>query len=409
MSMAFGPPVRENGRLLLRPQSISLDLDCIAEVRNLIKAFRRCAAQNGKAPGIDRMRYTDVGSSELAGILRALRRDVLDGTYRPGAIRRVQIPKPDGSGVRTLAIRPIIDRVLSSACSFPLTRRSETQLLPQNHGYRPHHSHLTCLADLAILIERHHITAMVQDDVVDAFGQVNVEEAIDGFRRLGADESLGSISKKLIEVSCDDPRGICQGDPLSPLALNMILHNIHDEPLSRLNPNTRWLRYADNLAYLGHNVTEASDLYDHGSALVSGGGFRLKRGQRNGGYGQPIDLTSDRVEWLGFSLDIHNRHVRVSMHSNSWDALDQLLLSAHDSPNPCQSARSATAGWIASRAPALRRRRSQDVQRIRATMARASFHELAQEQWIVRHIDRARERWISIVDVARNRDTSCSV
>lgn len=91
-------------------------LEEILDIRNVQKVFKQVTANKG-AGGIDGMQ-----SDELRGYLKAnwqtLRADILSGKYKPQAVRKVEIPKPQG-GTRMLGIPTVTDRLLQR-CSKPL-------------------------------------------------------------------------------------------------------------------------------------------------------------------------------------------------------------------------------------------------------------------------------------------------
>jgi RNA-directed DNA polymerase len=88
------------------PASTNRLMEEVCERENLKKALRRVKANKGSA-GVDGM---TVG--EITGYLKqhwpAIREQLLNGTYEPKPVRRVEIPKPDGGGVRKLGIPTVI-------------------------------------------------------------------------------------------------------------------------------------------------------------------------------------------------------------------------------------------------------------------------------------------------------------
>src|SRR6266581_3089069 len=104
---------------------------------NCQRALRRVKANKG-SPGIDGMKV-----SELPGYLKqhwpALREQLLSGTYRPQAVRRVEIAKPDG-GMRKLGIPTVLDRFIQQAVMQVLQGRWDRTFSEQSHGFRPQRS-----------------------------------------------------------------------------------------------------------------------------------------------------------------------------------------------------------------------------------------------------------------------------
>ncbi|MBV8147257.1 MAG: group II intron reverse transcriptase/maturase, partial [Gammaproteobacteria bacterium] len=97
-------------------------------------AFEKVAANKG-APGPDRQTIDQVRKHQET-ILSELRRSLLDGSYRPGDIRRVWIPK-SGGGQRGLGIPNVVDRVVQDAVRMVLEPLYEPTFQVQSHGFRP--------------------------------------------------------------------------------------------------------------------------------------------------------------------------------------------------------------------------------------------------------------------------------
>src|SRR5882672_4970812 len=99
------------------------------------KAALRQVQSNKGAPGIDGMTV-----KQLAGHLlthwAGIRQQLLEGTYQPQPVRRVEIPKPDG-GVRKLGIPTVVDRFIQQAVQQVLTRRWDKAFSPNSFGFRP--------------------------------------------------------------------------------------------------------------------------------------------------------------------------------------------------------------------------------------------------------------------------------
>ena len=107
-------------------------LERILDRHNLNKAYKRVKANKG-APGIDGMTVEDA-----LPWLREHREELLDqirkGKYKPQAVRRKEIPKPDG-GVRKLGIPTVIDRIIQQAIAQQLTPIFEPLFSDGSYGY----------------------------------------------------------------------------------------------------------------------------------------------------------------------------------------------------------------------------------------------------------------------------------
>ena len=101
---------------------------------NLNEAYKRVVRNKGKH-GIDGMTV-----DELLPYLKEngnqLRKDLLEGKYKPKSVRRVEIPKPDG-GIRLLGIPTVIDRMVQQAIAQQLTSIFEPIFSENSYGFRP--------------------------------------------------------------------------------------------------------------------------------------------------------------------------------------------------------------------------------------------------------------------------------
>ncbi|HEX5553610.1 MAG TPA: hypothetical protein VFX43_10225 [Chitinophagaceae bacterium] len=109
-------------------------LEEILDIRNIQKALKQVTANKG-AGGVDGMQ-----TDELKGYLRdhwkELRKSVLEGSYKPQAVRKVEIPKPQG-GTRMLGVPTVVDRMLQQAVSQWLSPKYEEDFSEHSYGFRP--------------------------------------------------------------------------------------------------------------------------------------------------------------------------------------------------------------------------------------------------------------------------------
>ena len=108
------------------PASTTRLMEEVCERENLKEALRRVKANKG-SPGVDGMTIAEI-ADYLKQHWPAIREQLLSGTYEPQPVRRVEIPKPDGGGVRKLGIPTVLDRFIQQAvmqvCRSGGTRRS---------------------------------------------------------------------------------------------------------------------------------------------------------------------------------------------------------------------------------------------------------------------------------------------
>lgn len=126
----------------------------------LAHAYAICKANNG-APGVDGRTFDDIEAYGVERFLEEIARELREGTYRPEAVRRVMIPRPDGKE-RPLGIPTIKDRVVQTAAKLVLEPIFEADFTPNAHGYRPGHDALQAVQEV------HEAIRAGSTDVVDA-------------------------------------------------------------------------------------------------------------------------------------------------------------------------------------------------------------------------------------------------
>ena len=185
---------------------------------HLNRVWRKMAAENGQAPGLDGVRLGDLSTGERFHLFRDQRAAVLDGTYRPQPLREFETPKADG-GTRKLRPAVVADRVLSKAAADALTPLAERMFLNSSYGFRPKRDRFGLLAALEVYGETHDRWVITADDVKKAFDCVPMDKAVSALRRLehlGADPRLIALAITLIMGHEPKEVGIPQGDALPP-------------------------------------------------------------------------------------------------------------------------------------------------------------------------------------------------
>src|SRR5246127_1156958 len=121
-----------------RPANTSQIMEEICERANLKEAFRQVRNNKGSA-GVDRMTVDQLGDY-LKQHWLSIREQLLNGTYEPKPVRRVEIPKPDGGGVRKLGIPTVLDRFIQQAVMQVLQRQWNPTFSRYSYGFRPQRS-----------------------------------------------------------------------------------------------------------------------------------------------------------------------------------------------------------------------------------------------------------------------------
>jgi RNA-directed DNA polymerase len=222
-------------------------IEQVVRRENLVAAHAR-VVQNGGAPGVDRMTV-----DELMPYCRVhwarIREALLRGTYRPQPVRRVDIPKPDGHGMRTLGIPTVLDRLIQQALLQVLSPLFDPTFSDGSFGFRPGRS-----THQAVLRAHAHIVAghrwVVDLDLEKFFDRVNHDVLMSRVARRVKDRRVLLLIRRYLQAGMLDsglvsPRteGTPQGGPLSPLLSNILLDE-WDRELERRGH--RFVRYADD-------------------------------------------------------------------------------------------------------------------------------------------------------------------
>src|SRR3954463_16214896 len=218
-------------------------LEQILERENLIRAWDRVRS-NGGAAGVDGLTIEQTGE-RLRTLWPTIRAQLLQGTYRPQPVRRVEIAKPDG-GVRMLGIPTVLDRLIQQAI---LQGRWDPTFSGHSYGFRPGRS-----AHQAVAQAQSYVAEgsgwVVDIDLEKLFDRVNHDILMDRVARripdkrllrlIRADLNAGVMEDGLVGATDE---GVPQGGPLSPLLSNLVLDEF-DRELTRRG--LRFCRYADD-------------------------------------------------------------------------------------------------------------------------------------------------------------------
>lgn len=221
-------------------------LEEILDIRNIEKALKQVTANKG-AGGIDGMQ-TDELRHYLNANWQELRIKVLEGSYQPQAVRKVEIPKAQG-GTRMLGIPTVIDRLLQQAIAQWLIFQYEVLFSQYSYGFREKHN-----AHQAVLQAQQNLNDgndwVIELDMEKFFDKVNHDRLMSTLARKVTDKRTLKLIRSylrsgIMEGGMVSPRteGTPQGSPLSPLLSNIVLDELDKELHLR---GHRFVRYADD-------------------------------------------------------------------------------------------------------------------------------------------------------------------
>jgi RNA-directed DNA polymerase len=277
---------------------------------NMLSAYR-AVKHNAGAAGVDRLQVEAL-RPWLKEHWEQTKADLLEGRYKPQAVRRVDIPKP-GGGTRTLGIPTVCDRLIQQAIHQVLSPLWEGEFSEHSHGFRPNRS-----AHQAVQAARAHVEAgyrwVVDIDLEKFFDRVNHDLLMSRIARKVKDKTLLRLIRRYLEAGMMkagivEPRteGTPQGGPLSPLLSNILLDDL-DKELERRSH--RFERYADDCNIYVKSKAAGERVLASVTKFVEKK-LKLKVNTSKSGVDRPW-----KRKFLGYSMTFH-RKPRLKAASSS--------------------------------------------------------------------------------------------
>jgi RNA-directed DNA polymerase len=226
--------------------------------RLVVGAWEKVRANAG-APGVDAVSIAEFSGSERANLYKLWNR-MSSGSYFPGPVRAVEIPKDHGAGVRTLGVPNVADRVAQTAAAMLLEEELEPIFHRDSYGYRPGRS-----AHDALVAARKR--CWKQDWVVDLdirafFDSVPHDLLLKAVAHHTKERWVLLYIDRWLKAPMEMPdgtllareKGTPQGSPISPLLANLFMHYAFDRWMDREHPGCPFERYADDI--VAHCDTE---------------------------------------------------------------------------------------------------------------------------------------------------------
>ena len=222
-------------------------LEAVVERENMAAALRRVKANKGSA-GVDGMTV-----EELIPYLKTqwphIKEALLAGRYEPSPVRKVEIPKPDGKGMRQLGIPTVLDRLIQQALHQVMQPLFDPNFSERSYGFRPGRD-----AHQAVHQARAYVSEgrrwVVDMDLEKFFDRVNHDLLMSRVARRVRDKRVLRLIRRYLQAGIMEDglvaqrtEGTPQGGPLSPLLSNILLDDL-DKELERRGH--AFCRYADD-------------------------------------------------------------------------------------------------------------------------------------------------------------------
>ena len=258
-----------------KPKVKSFEID----KRLVYEAWMKVQA-NGGAPGVDAVSIDGFREAERDNLYKLWNR-MSSGSYLPGPVRAVEIPKDHGAGIRVLGVPNVADRIAQTAAAMLLEEKLEPIFHPDSYGYRPGRS-----AHDALAATRRR--CWKQDWVLDLdvrafFDSVPHDLLLKAVAHHTDERWVLLYIKRWLTAPMQMPdgtltardKGTPQGSPISPLLANVFMHYAFDTWMVREFPGCPFERYADDIVAHCDSEDQARALRDSIATRLGALGLEL--------------------------------------------------------------------------------------------------------------------------------------
>lgn len=228
------------------PQTDQL-MEVLLSKTNMSIAFYKVVENKG-APGVDKVKTEEL-KDYLHESWPRIKRELMEGRYKPSPVRKVEIPKPGGKGMRQLGIPTVLDRLIQQALHQILSPIFEREFSESSYGFRPGRS-----AHQAVLKAQDYVSGgkgwVIDIDLEKFFDRVNHDILMAKVARKIKDKRILLLIRRFLQAGIMDngivaarAEGTPQGGPISPLLSNIMLDDLDKELEKR---GYDFCRYADD-------------------------------------------------------------------------------------------------------------------------------------------------------------------
>jgi group II intron reverse transcriptase/maturase len=286
-------------------------LEFIVSPTNLNAAYLQVKRNKG-AGGVDKMQVESL-QDYLVTHKEELVTSIQKGKYRPNPVRRVEIPKDNGSK-RQLGIPTVVDRVIQQAICQVLTPIYEPEFSDNSYGFRPKRNAHQALRQCQKYITQ-GCSYAVDIDLEKFFDKVNHSKLIEVLSRKVKDGRVISLIHKYLNVGVvirhkfePNEQGVPQGGPLSPLLSNIMLNELDKELESR---GHKFARYADDMVILCRSMRSAQRILESITSFIENKLFLRVNKEKS-----KVSHIRE-VKFLGYSFYKYKGEGRLRIHPKS--------------------------------------------------------------------------------------------
>jgi len=319
-------------------------IDKVYRELNLFESARKVVGRKGAA-GVDRQSTEDFSERDVVEI-RRLSEELQSGTYRPKAVRRVQIPKPGSNQTRPLGIPTVRDRVVQTALVNVIEPIFDNAFHDRSFGFRRGRSCHAALQVVEELLDSDHVF-VVDADLQGYFDTIPKDRLLALVSEKISDRRVLELVKLFLNQSVLEElrewtpeTGVPQGAVLSPLLSNLYLNEL-DHRMADLG--FEMVRYADDFVILCRSQEQAESALEAVRRFVTDAGLTLHPEKTH-----IVDSRAQSFDFLGYSFRGNFRFPRAKSHQKMVDTIRQLTprKSGQSMPTTIEHINRVSIGWF---------------------------------------------------------------
>jgi len=263
----------------------------------LMRAWEKVKENKG-APGTDNQTLKEVEEHGVDNFITSIHEDLKKGVYKPQPVRRVYIPKADGTE-RPLGIPTVKDRVVQMALKIIIEPIFEADFEDNSYGYRPKRSAQDAVQEIRKFMNWGY-DQVIDGDIENCFGTIPHSELLDMVATRIVDGKVLKLIKMILKVGVmaeeikRDDKGTPQGGVISPLLANIYLDKI-DKGWKPYNTYSRLVRYADDFVII--TKYRVKEKYERMKGMIEGLKLKLKEEKT-----RVIDTKKESFDFLGYTI-----------------------------------------------------------------------------------------------------------